>query len=125
MKSLLYIYVLGNNLFAVLNVTLSQPGPIQRAVGDSLVLICSVNTLVGMNSTLIIFSWRRPGGDSIINDSRVTISPTTNSSNITYTSSLQFTYLMEGDEGNYTCNVTIMDASGSQTVELQSLTSKI
>ena len=70
-----------------------------------------------------MISWMGPGGGSIINDSRVTISPTTSSGN-TYTSSLQFTYLMEGDEGTYICNVMILETSGSQSVELQSLTSK-
>ena len=65
-----------------------------------------------------------PGGGSIISDSRVTINPTTSSSN-TYTSSLQFDYLIEGDEGTYTCNVMILETSGSQSVELQSPTSKL
>ena len=65
-----------------------------------------------------MISWMRPGGGSIMNDSRVTISPTTSSGN-TYTSSLQFTYLMEGDNGTYTCNVMILDTSGSQAVELE------
>ena len=64
-----------------------------------------------------------PGG-TIISDSRVTINPTTSSGNI-YTSSFQFTYLMEGDEGTYTCDVMILRTSGSQSVELESLTSKL
>ena len=46
-----------------------------------------------------------------MNDSRVTITPTTSSGN-TYTSSLQFAYMMEGDEGFYDCIVMILDASG-------------
>ena len=96
----------------------------EAMVGRSLVLTCTVNVLIEVGSNLVIFSWRRHGKGSIMNDSRVTISPTTSSGN-NYTSSLQFTYLMEGDEGNYTCNVTIMDASGSQSIELQSLTGKV
>ena len=32
---------------------------------------------------------------------------------------------MKGDEGIYTCNVMILETSGSQSVELQSLTSKL
>ena len=58
-----------------------------------------------------------------MNDSRVTISLTTSSGN-TYTSSLQFTYLMEGDEGTYTCSVMILNASGSDSVEIQLLNGK-
>ena len=80
-------------------------------------------TVSGVESSSVTISWMGPGG-VITNDSRVTISPTTSSGN-NYTSSLQFTYLMEGDEGTYTCIVTIPDTSGSQSVELQSLTSKL
>ena len=104
------------------NVTIPPSGPIQGAmVGSPQVINCTVS---GVESSLVIISWMRPGGGSIMNDSRVTISPTTSSGN-TYTSSLQFTYLMEGDEGTYTCNVMILDTSVSQSVELQSLTRKL
>ena len=64
-----------------------------------------------------------PGGDTITNDHRVTINSTTSSGN-TYTSSIQFTYLMEGDEGTYMCNVMILKTSGSASVVLETLTSK-
>ena len=64
-----------------------------------------------------MISWMGPGGESITNDSRVTISPTTSSGN-NYTSSLQFTYLMEGDEGMYTCNVMILETNESSTREM-------
>ena len=102
-------------------VTISPFGPIQGAmVGSSQVINCTVGTVSGVESSSVIISWMGPIG-SITNDSRMTISPTTSSGN-TYTSCLQFTYLMEGDEGMYTCNVMIMDTSGSQSVELQSLT---
>ena len=69
-------------------------------------------------------SWTGPGGVPIMsNTNRVTISPTTSSGNI-FTSSLQFDYLMEGDEGTYTCNVTIVKTSANQSIELQSLAGK-
>ena len=70
-----------------------------------------------------MISWMGPGG-AITNDSRVTISLTTSSGN-DYTSSLQFTYLMERDEGMYTCNVMILETNESQSVEVSSLTSKV
>ena len=88
-------------------------------MGSPQVINCTVSTVSGVESSLMI-SWMEPGGGSIMNDSRVTINPTTSSGN-TYTSSLQFTYLVEGDNGTYTCNVMILDVSGSQSVELQSL----
>ena len=96
-------------------VTTSPPGLIQGAmVGSPQVINCTVSTVSGVEFSSVIISW---GGGSIMNDSRVTISPTTSSDN-NYTSSLQFTYLMEGDEGTYTCNVMILETSGSKSVEL-------
>ena len=92
-------------------------------MGSPQVINCTVSTVSGVELSSVMISWMGPGGGSIISDSRVTISPTTSSGN-TYTSSLEFTYLMEGDEGTYTCNVMILGTSGSQSVELQSLTSR-
>ena len=91
-------------------------------VGSLQVFTCTVSTVSGVESSSVMISWMGPGG-VITNDSRVTISPTTSRGN-TYTNSLQFTYLMEGDEGNYTCNVMILDTSGSESVELISLLSE-
>ena len=108
-------------------VTISPSGPIQGAmVGSPQVISCTVSTVSGVDCSSVMISWMGPGGGSVMSDSRVTISPTTSSGN-TYTSSLQFTYLMEGDEGTYTCNVMILETSGSQSdsVELQSLTSTL
>ena len=91
-------------------------------MGSPQVINCTMSTVSGVESSSVMISWMGPGGN-IPNASRVTISPTTSSGN-TYTSNLQFTYLMKGDEGMYTCNVMILDTSGSQSVELQSLTGK-
>ena len=108
---------------AVLTVIISPSRPIKGAmVGSPQVIICTVSAVSGVESSSVMIRWMGPGG-VITNDSRVTISPTTSSEN-TYTSSLQFTYLMEGDEGTYTCNMMILRTSESQSVELQSLTSK-
>ena len=72
-----------------------------------------------------MISWMGPGGNIDATNGRVSIGSVTDDGNNMYTRSLQFTYLMEGDEGTYTCNVIIHDASGSQSVEIQSLTSKL
>ena len=51
-----------------------------------------------------MIGWMRPNGD-IMNNSRTMIMDTTISNDeTTYTSSLHFTYLMEGDNGTYICN---------------------
>ena len=93
-------------------------------VGRPLTVDCTVSTVSGVESSLVMIGWMGPGGGSIIDDNRVTISPTTSSGN-TYASSLQFTYLMEGDEGTYTCNVIILETSRSQSIELRPLMRKL
>ena len=104
-------------------IIISPSVPMQGAmVGSPQVINCTVNTISGVESSSVMISWMGPGGGTIISDSRVTISPTTSSGNY-YTSSLQFTYLMEGDEGTYTCNVMILETSESQML-LISLISK-
>ena len=106
------------------DVTISPPGPIQGAmVGSPQVINCTVSTISGVESSSVMISWMGPGGDPITSGSRFTISPTTSSGN-NFTSSLQFTYLMEGDNGTYTCNWMIVNTRVSQLVQLQSLTSK-
>ena len=105
-------------------ITTLPSGPIQGAmVGSPQDIQCIVSTVSGVELSSVMISWMGPGGESITNDSRVTISPTTSSGN-NYTSSLQFTYLMEGDDGEYTITVTILDTVILQTVEIESLTSK-
>ena len=100
-------------------ITISPPGPIQGAmVGSPLFINCTVSTVSGVESSSVMISWMGPGGGSIMNDSRVTISPVTSTGN-NYLSSLQFNYLMEGDEGTYTCNVTVLETTASQSVELE------
>ena len=117
------IYVL---TFAVpyIHITMSPSGPIQGAmVGSPQDIQCIVSTVNGVELSSVMISWMGPGGESITNDSRVTISPTTSSGN-NYTSSLQFTYLMEGDEGMYTCNVMILEATANYVFKLDELTGK-
>jgi len=92
-------------------------------VGSPQVINCTVSTVSGVESSSVMISWMRLGGGSITTNSRVMIGPTTYSST-TYTSILQFTHLMKGDEGTYICNVTILGTTGSQSVEIESLTGK-
>ena len=92
-------------------------------VGSPQDIQCTVNTVSGVELSSVTISWMGPGGDTITNDSRVTISPTIGSGN-NYTSSLQFMYLMEGDEGTYECNVMILGTSQSDKIETGNLTGK-
>ena len=92
-------------------------------VGSPKDIQCIVSTVSGVELNSVMISWMGPGGESITNDSRVTISPTTSSGN-NYTSSLQFIYLMEGDEGMYTCNVMILETNTSDALRIKNLLSK-
>ena len=107
--------------------TALEPPTSQPRVGMSEGIVCTVSTVSGVESSSVLIIWTGAGGGSgggpIINDSRVSISPTTSSDN-NYTSSVQFTYLMEGDEGTYACNVMILETSGSSSFTLVSLMGK-
>ena len=106
-------------------VSITPSGPIQGAmVGSPQDIQCTVSTVSGVELSSAMISWMGPGGDTIKNDSRVTISPTSGSGN-NYTSSLQFMYLMEGDEGTYECNVMILETSESDIVQMNNLTGEI
>ena len=118
----MYMYL--NFIVPIPSVTILPSGHIQRAmVGNPQDIQCIVSTVSGVELSSVMISWMGPGGESITNDSRVTISPTTSSTN-NFTSSLQFTYLMEGDEGMYTCNVMILNTTASHFTDLYNLTSK-
>ena len=93
-------------------------------VGSPQVINCTVRTVSGVESNSVMISWMGPGGNINTNNGRVSIGSITADGNNMYTRSLQFTYLMEGDEGTYTCNMMILETSESQSVDLQSPTSK-
>ena len=102
-------------------ITILPFGPIQGAiVGNPLTLHCVVYTVSGVELNSVMLTWMRPGGESITSDSRTNISQTTVSGNH-FASHLRFAYLMEGDEGIYTCNVVILKTNSSDTVLLSVL----
>ena len=105
-------------------ITALEPPTSQPRVGMSVDIVCTVSTVSGVESSSVLISWTGPGGSPIINDSRVIISRTTSSGN-NYTSSVQFTYLMEGNEGTYTCNVMILETNQLSSFTLPSLISKL
>ena len=51
------------------------------------------------------------------------ISPISGSGN-NYTSSLQFIYLMEGDEGTYVCDGMILESTDSSLIEIKDINGK-
>ena len=106
-------------------VSLQPSGILQRVVGEMQNFICSItiNSTIDPNSVELTWTY---DDSNITTDDRVTIIPTIitgNQSSFTYTAAIQFTYLMEGDEGNYTCNVISDNITESGSVILQSLIS--
>ena len=93
-------------------------------VGSPQDIQCTVSTVSGVELSSVMISWTGPGGDTITNDSRVTITSTSNSGN-NYTSSLQFMYLMEEDEGTYECNVMILETYASHATKINNVIGKI
>ena len=71
-----------------------------------------------MQSSLVNLTWNFTS-----NNDRVTVIPTTittdDSIGIIYTTVIQFAYLMEGDEGNYTCTVTSNENSRESIFNLK------
>ena len=94
-------------------------------MGDPLVLTCTVSTLIGVELDAVMIIWLDTEGNRLMmDDGRVTISLTSTIGNNTFTSSLSFDFLMDGhfsDQGTYTCNVMILDASGSDSFVIDSL----
>ena len=116
-----------NLIFVVptFSVTVTSADSLQGVVvGDTLDIYCTAEVAFnGVESSSVVFVWLGPEGIPIRNSSRVTISPTNSFPN-TFNSTLHFSYLMEGDDGRYTCNVMILRANQSESIELGRLNSK-
>ena len=79
---------------------------------------CIASTVSGVDISSVAFRWMLIGGGPVTNNSRVSISPTTsNGSN--FTSTLQFEYITEEDDGIYVCTVMILETDVSEFVEIE------
>ena len=114
-KSNVYIYV-----FTVPSPRVFlRPNHLQQGIiGEAIDLVCLIAISSTAQSSSVILTWNFTS-----NDNRVTVIPTTittdDSIGIIYTTVIQFAYLMEGDEGNYTCTATIGENSGESTFNLE------
>ena len=83
--------------------------PNGREIGQPVDLVCSVVLSSAVDPSAVELMW-----DFISNDNRVIVIPATvttdDSIGSIYSTVIQFEYLMEGDEGNYACNLTIQDS---------------
>ena len=92
-------------------------------VGSPQAIECVVSTVSGVELNSVIIIWIGPHGNLITDNSRIIVNPVTSFGN-NYTSGLHFIYLMEGDEGIYTCNVMILETTQNNVVVLDNLTCK-
>ena len=105
-------------------ISLQPSGHLQGVVGEMQDITCSVTITSEIDPDSVDLTWKLD--DNIITtDNRVTIitNITENPFSFTYTTIIQFTYLMEGDEGNYTCNVEVDDMMESRSIVLENLRS--
>ena len=109
--------------------TSSLRGLQEATVGDNHTIQCIINTVSGVTLNSVIVNWMGPRGFPITNSSRIMVVPvmplSSNNSTNDFTSSLQFMYLMEGDEGRYACNVSILQTNASMAIELGALSGKL
>ena len=113
-----------NVLVPVPRISLQPSGYLQGVVGEMQDITCSVTITSTIDPVSVDLTWTN--ADSIITaDNRVTITTNIieNPSSFTYTTTIQFVYLMEGDEGNYTCNVEVDDMVESRSIILENLRS--
>ena len=105
-------------------ISLQPSGYLQGVVGEMQDITCSVTITSEIDPDSVDLTWKLD--DNIITtDNRVTIitNITENPFSFTYTTIIQFAYLMEGDEGNFTCNVEVDDMMESRSIVLENLRS--
>ena len=103
-----------------------QPSDYLRGVvGEMQDITCSVTITSSIDPDSVELTWTN--ANSIITaDNRVTIistNVTENPFSFTYTTTIQFAYLMEGDEGNYTCILEVDDMIETHSTTLENLRS--
>jgi len=107
-------FTLNHSLYISVNIHSMQ----QPSAGSSYNILCPAFVSGQSNST---FTWTGPNG-VITDEGRLTVVTDISNDNAS-TSSVQFSYLKEDDEGSYKCDVTVFgyNYSTSSSVELNNL----
>ena len=100
-------------------VTIQPPGPIVGAmVGSLLNANCIVSTVDGVEFNDVMISWTGPG----VSTDRFIMGNITSLGNNMYSRILRLDYLLKTDENSpYFCITTILEASATESFELESL----
>ena len=103
-------------------VTIQPPGPIVGAmIGSPLNANCIVNTVDGVEVNDVMIRWTGPG----VSTDRFIIGNIISLGNNRYSRILRLEYLVKSDENTpYFCITTILEASETESFELESLVSK-
>ena len=87
-------------------------------MGDPLVANCTVSIVSGVEPSTVMISWTGPG----ISTPRFSMSNRTSIGNNMYLSILRISYLLRSDENTpYFCIATILEASATDSFEIESL----
>jgi len=106
-------------------ITTYANGPIETTkVGFAQLIGCRATTIRGVELNAAQFSWTGPTGNTITNTTRVVIYPTYQRLN-NFSSELLFHYLREGDQGVYTCTVSILNTRASRSFDIDPLPSEL
>ena len=106
-----------------IGITVDVHGTMENlTVGDPYEIQCKVHTDQIVNSDIVDITWIGPDNDTIVLDSRLSVTNISIGHN--HTSTLQFSYLSEDDEGVFTCNVTILSNTDSGSFKVEELSSK-
>ena len=93
-------------------------------MGDPHEIQCKVYTDKVINANIISITWIGPNNDTIVTNNRTNITATTSAGN-NHTSTLQYLYLTEEDQGLYTCHITILNNyNDSGFLKLEDFSSK-
>ena len=90
-------------------------------MGSPLNANCIVSTVDGVEFSDVMISWTGPG----VSANRFIMSNITSLGNNTYSRILQLDYVLKTDENNpYFCIATILEASATESFEIESLVGK-
>ena len=90
-------------------------------VGRPQDIVCTVALRSIIDPSTVNLTWNISGTDSrvVIIPTNVTTDDSIGDDYNIYTTVIQFAYLMEGDEGNYTCFLTTTEGSAESDIELK------
>ena len=115
---MVYLFCVSDPIVPTPVITTYKRTPAEITMNDFTQLIgCRATTVIGVELNAIKFSWTGPSGNAITNTTRVSLLPKYQHLN-NFSSEVLFDYITEGDQGIYTCTVTILDVRLSASLNV-------